>query len=57
MLLKAALALLVAWLLGVMGMYEGGSATHVLLLIGLLLLMLGVLKGRDAASKGGPGSR
>ncbi len=52
MLLKGAGALLVAWLLGATGVYDGGSLYHVLLLVGLLLLMLGVLKGRDAAAAG-----
>jgi hypothetical protein len=33
MLLKAALALLGAWLLGVVGIYDGGSLVHVMLLI------------------------
>lgn len=57
MLLKAALALLVAWLLGVVGIYDAGSLVHVLLLVGLMLLLLGVLKGRDAAAVGRPDSR
>ena len=48
MLVNAALLLLAAWLLGVLGLYELGSAVHVLFLVGLMLLMLGVLKGRDA---------
>jgi hypothetical protein len=39
-------------LLGATGVYDGGSLYHVLLLVGLLLLMLGVLKGRDAAAAG-----
>jgi hypothetical protein len=45
------LLLLAAWLLGVIGLYELGRAVHVLFLVGLMLLMLGVLKGRDATAR------
>ena len=48
MLLKAALLLMFGWLLGVAGVYTIGTLVHVLLLIGLMLLLLGVLKARDA---------
>ena len=50
MLLKAALLLLIAWLLGIVGVYNIGSFVHVLLLVGLMLLLLGILKARDAAT-------
>lgn len=50
MLLKAALLLLIAWLLGIVGVYNIGSLVHVLLLVGLMLLLLGMLKARDAAT-------
>ena len=50
MLLKAALVLLSVWLLGAVGIYEVGTIVHVLLLVGLMLLLLGFLKGRDAAA-------
>ena len=50
MLLKVALLLLLAWLVSVVGIYEAGELVHVLLLGGLLLLLLAVIKGRDAAS-------
>ncbi len=50
MLLKMALALLMAWLIGVLGVYNIGDAVHVLLLMGGMLLLLGVLKARDAAA-------
>lgn len=53
MLLKAALVLLFVWLLGVLGIYEVGTIIHVLLLVGLMLLLLGFLKGRDAAAHTG----
>ena len=49
MLLKIALVLLVAWLLGVLGLYRVGDLVHVLLLVGLMLLLLGFLKAREAA--------
>jgi hypothetical protein len=51
MLLKIGLALLVAWLLGIVGVYRLGQAIHFLLLVGLMLLLLGFLKARDPASK------
>ena len=56
MLLKAAVLLLIAWLLGVVGVYNVGTLVHVLLLVGLMLLLLGVLKARDAAARGRPDS-
>ena len=49
MLLKIAFVLLIAWLLGVVGLYRIGDLVHVLLLVGLMLLLLGTLKARDAA--------
>ena len=51
MLLKAALVLLFVWLLGVAGIFDVGTLIHVLLLVGLMLLLLGFLKGRDAAAR------
>ncbi len=57
MLLIAAAVLLVAWLLGAIGVYDGGSFYNMFLMVGLLLLMLGVLKGRDAAASRPPDSR
>jgi len=50
MLLKVAVAALIAWLLGVLGLYRVGDLVHVLLLVGLMLLLLGFLKARDAAA-------
>ena len=49
MLLKIAFALLIVWLLGVLGLYRIGDLVHVLLLVGLMLFLLGALKARDAA--------
>jgi hypothetical protein len=49
MLFTIAIALLVVWLLGMVGVYRVGSLAHVFLLVGLILLLLAVLKERDAA--------
>lgn len=49
MVVKMAFALLIAWLLGVLGLYRLGDLTHVFLLVGLMLLLLGGLKARDTA--------
>ena len=48
MLLKAALLVLAVWFIGVLGLYEARTLVHVLLLVGLMMLLLGVLKARDA---------
>jgi hypothetical protein len=50
MLLKVAFVLLVAWLAGVSGLFDIGALVHVLLLGGLMLLLLGLLGARDAAT-------
>jgi hypothetical protein len=49
MLFKIALTLLVAWLIGVLGVYQAGQLVHVVLLVGLALLMLAFLRAREAA--------
>ena len=49
MLFKAAFALLAIWLLGMVGVYRVGDLVHVFLLVGLMLLLLAMLKARDAA--------
>ena len=49
MLIKIALGLLLGWLLGVVGVYGAQTLRNVLLLVGLMLLLLGFLKARDAA--------
>ena len=49
MLFRAALLLLAAWVAGILGVFRVGEIVHVLLLIGLLLLLLGFMKARDAA--------
>lgn len=48
MLFKIALVLLIAWLLGLIGVYRVGDVVHVLLLVGLMLLLLAFLRARDA---------
>jgi predicted permease len=57
MLLKIALVLLAAWLVGILGVFSVGNPVHVLLLVGLMLLLLGLLRARDAAITGAPRRR
>ena len=49
MLFKTAITLLIVWLLGMFGVYRVGDLAHVFLLVGLMLLLLAVLKAREAA--------
>jgi hypothetical protein len=49
---KTALVLLIAWLLGVLGVFDVGQVVHVLLLVGLLCLLLAATKGGDTAVDG-----
>ena len=49
MFFKAAIALLAAWLLGMVGVYHAGELVNVFLLLGLTFLLLAMLKARDAA--------
>lgn len=49
MLIRVGLVLLVVWLLGLVGVYRIGDLFHVFLLVGLMLLLLGFLRVRDAA--------
>ena len=55
MLFKAAFALLAIWLIGrvldLIGVDRVGDLAHVFLLVGGMLLLLAVLKGRDAAQR------
>jgi hypothetical protein len=53
MLLKIAFVLLIAWLLGMLGVYRIGELVHLFLLVGLMLFLLGALKARDAAAARG----
>jgi len=49
MLFRTALAVLVAWLIGVLATDSGRDLVHVLLLAGLALLLLAFLRARDTA--------
>jgi hypothetical protein len=49
MLFWIAVVLLIAWLLGIVGVYTVGDLVHVLLLVGLLLLLVAFLRAREAA--------
>lgn len=60
MLFWIAVVLLMAWLLGVVGVYNVGDLVHVLLLVGLMLLLLAFVRAREAAVRrvaGGPSDR
>jgi hypothetical protein len=51
MLFKAALVLLVTWLLGVLFVPTAGDAVHVFLLVGLTLLLPAFLRAREEAMR------
>jgi hypothetical protein len=44
---RISLVLLIAWLLGVVGVYALGQLVHVLLLVGLMCLLLAFLESRS----------
>jgi asparagine N-glycosylation enzyme membrane subunit Stt3 len=46
MLYTIAVILLVAWLLGFLGIYTIGSFVHVLLVVAIVLFLVGLLSGR-----------
>ena len=46
MLITFAVILLVAWLLGIVGVYTVGAFVHVLLAIAVVLFLVGILSGR-----------
>ena len=46
MLYTIAVILLVAWLLGLVGLYTVGSFVHVLLVAAIVLFVVGLLNGR-----------
>jgi hypothetical protein len=48
MVVKVPLVLLAAWLVAVLGVYSVGEFVHVLFLVGLMLLMLGFSRAREA---------
>ena len=49
MLFKAGLLLLLLWLIGLLGPFAFGKPVHAFLLVGLMLLLLGALRAREAA--------
>jgi hypothetical protein len=50
MLFKIAFVLLLAWLLGVFGLYRIGDVVHTLFVVGGLFFLLAVARARDAAT-------
>lgn len=46
MLYTIAVVLLIAWLLGIVGMYTIGAFVHVLLVVAVVLFVVGLLTGR-----------
>jgi Family of unknown function (DUF5670) len=46
MLYTIAVILLVAWLLGIVGTYAIGAFVHVLLVVAIVLLLVGLVRGR-----------
>jgi len=46
MLHTIAVILLVAWLLGFLGIYTVGSVVHVLLVVAIVLFLVGLISGR-----------
>ncbi len=46
MLFTLAVILLVAWLLGMVGLYTVGAFLHVLLVIAVVLFLVGIVSGR-----------
>ena len=46
MLYTIAVILLIAWLLGFVGLYTVGSVVHVLLVVAIVLFVIGLLSGR-----------
>jgi hypothetical protein len=55
MLIKVGLVLLAVWFLGLVGVYRIGDLFHICLLVGLMLLLLGFLRARDAAARAAVG--
>ena len=57
MLFKIAVVLLTLWVPGLFGVYPVGDLFHGLLLLGLMLLVVAVLKARDAVVRQSIGER
>jgi hypothetical protein len=51
MLISLAILFAITWVLGVAGMYDFGSLTHVLLVIALVLTLMRLVSGRWAAEQ------
>lgn len=49
MLITIALVLLVLWLLGVVSTYTAGGLLHILLVIAVIFLLVGLIRGRTIA--------
>jgi hypothetical protein len=49
MLLTIALVLIVLWLLGMVSTYTLGGLLHVLLVVAVIFLLIGVIRGRSLA--------
>ena len=52
MLYAIAVVLLIAWLLGFVGVYTVGAFIHVLLVVALVLFVVGLLSGRARSYSG-----
>jgi uncharacterized membrane protein YtjA (UPF0391 family) len=50
MLFALALILLIAWALGLGGVYAIGSIVHVLLVIAIVLFLVGLISGRETVA-------
>jgi uncharacterized membrane protein YtjA (UPF0391 family) len=46
MLYTIAVILLIAWLLGIVGIYTVGAFVHVLLVVAIVLFLVGIVSGR-----------
>jgi Family of unknown function (DUF5670) len=46
MLYTIAVVLLIAWLLGIIGIYTIGAFVHVLLVVAIVMFLVGLLSGR-----------
>jgi hypothetical protein len=49
MLFTLAMILLLAWILGLVGVYTIGSIVHVLLVVAIVLFLVGLISGRTVA--------
>lgn len=49
MLITIAVVLLVLWLLGVVSTYTAGGLLHILLVIAVIFLLVGLIRGRTIA--------